>query len=78
MWCGVLAVVPAFFSLEETAISVGGFAEDSGPFLSVLLELLCWSWRDSVFIGGGFLGVIFGGGPFCIWFLGFVRGGEFR
>jgi len=22
--------------------------------------------------------VIFGGGPFGIWFLGFVRGGEFR
>ena len=22
--------------------------------------------------------MIFGGGPFCIWFMGFVQGGEFR
>ena len=52
--------------------------EDSAPFLRVFLELQRCSWRHNVFVGGGFLGVIFGGGPFGIWFLGFVRSSEYR
>ena len=52
--------------------------EDSAPFLSIFLELLCLSWRPSVFVGGGFLGAIFGGGPFASRFLGFVRSSEYR
>ena len=54
------------------------FLRSCGPISVYFSWCLRWSWRDSVFLGGGFLGVIFGGGPFCIWFLGFVRGGEFR
>ena len=54
----------AFSSLRRLLCQPEVLQEDSGPFLSVFLELLRCSWRHSVFVGGGFLGVIFGGGPF--------------
>ena len=67
-----------FSALRWLPFQLEVLQDDSDPFLSVFLELLCCSWRHNVFVGGGVLGVIFKGGPFGIWFLGFVRGGEFR
>ena len=54
------------------------FLRSCGPILVYSSWCLRWSWRDNVFLGGRFLGVSFGGGPVCIWFLSFVQGGEFR
>ena len=52
-----------FSALRRLPFQPEVLQEDSGPFLSVFLELLRCSWRHSVFVGG-FLGVILRGGPF--------------
>ena len=64
--------------MEVQRLSFGEFPEELWPHFSLfqlvsalVLEGQCFS-RRVVF------GVIFGGGPFGIWFLSFVRGGEFR
>ena len=76
--CGVIwQWFQRFSALRWLPFQLEVLQEDSDPFLSVFLELLRCSWRHSVFVRG-VLGLIFGGGPFGIWFLGFVRGGEFR
>ena len=55
--CGDLAVVSAFSSLEEIAISSGGLAGGFSAFFpSVFLGFCAVPGRDSVFSGEGLFG----------------------